>query len=269
MACYHCKSTKLVEDGGYLTCTSCGTVNKDGVLVADASWMECSADYRKTFCEDEYYETNCVKDKFVRELRNIVESLNLADYMMKLIEEVFTEYRKKHLRRGVHMKGMMAASVYLVCKAEKRLLPISVIGNLFNLSSTIINQCCINMEEALYYLPMFSLRKKINKSDNMLTRMVYEVHEIDDHWKVIKTCRKLIDKLSKHSVFKIQKPSKINVTIIYIACGILKLKIQKNVFQKCFNISALTMINHEKLIQDLLLNGSRPGASSPTSSRPR
>jgi transcription initiation factor TFIIIB Brf1 subunit/transcription initiation factor TFIIB len=264
MACYHCKSTNLIEDGGYLTCRSCGTVNQDGVLAVDVSWMECSADYRKTFCEEEH-ETNCVNNKFLIQLKDILEGLNLADYIVKMVQEVFTMYRQKHLRRGVHMKGMMAASVYLVCKAEKQLLPIPTICNLFDISTTIINQCCVDMEEALYYLPIF---KRVGKTDDILTRMVYEVHEIEDHWKVIKTCRKLIDKLSKHSLFRIQKPTKINVTIIFIACGVLKLGIQKNVFQKRFNISALTMINHEKLIQDLL-SGSRPGVSSPTSSRPR
>lgn len=268
MACYHCKSTNLIEDGGYVTCRSCGTVNQDGVFVVDASWMECSADYRKHYHEEEW-ETVQPKDKFLGELRNVVEQLSVPDYINKMIEEVFMEYRKKHLRRGVHMRGMMAASVYLVCKAEKHMLPISVVGNAFDVPSTVINQCCVDMVEALYYLPMF---KKQPKTDDVLSRMVYQVHEIDNHWEVIKTCRKLIDKLSTHSLFRIQKSSKINATLIYIACQVLKLGIQKSVFQKYFDVSPLTMINHEKLIQDLLTktpNNNRPGSSSPTSSHRR
>lgn len=83
--------------------------------------------------------------------------------------------------------------------------------------------------------------------------MIYKIEVlINNEWKVIKEARQIIEKLNTSIEFKNIKPSKINATIIYITCKILNIKIMKNDISKSLDVSIVTMVKHEKIIQEIL-----------------
>jgi transcription initiation factor TFIIIB Brf1 subunit/transcription initiation factor TFIIB len=221
-------------------------VAQEGDLVPDGSWYEHSADYCKAYYdnyEDEYPAPE-PKDRFIKNMTTICQQvLDLKEATIAGAVELFTTYRSQHLRRGDNMTGIMAACVYYACKS-KTPLPILVIANAFKVSTGRMNKCCVDIKD--------SIKIKTRETGDMLVRMVYELDDIDDKWTVVKTCRKLIDKLAQHPLYQSQRQSKIYATIIFIACKINKLGVSKGVIQKALNVTALTMINHEKMIQNLL-----------------
>ena len=83
--------------------------------------------------------------------------------------------------------------------------------------------------------------------------MVYKIDLLyNKEWEVIKKAKKIINKLNNNNEFKNLKPSKINATIIYIACKLLKIKIMKKNISNVLDVSVVTMVKHEKIIQGLL-----------------
>ena len=247
----------MIECDGYPTCRDCGEVQREGILVPGADWFEYSKDYMVKQCldEDRYPEMFAAKhaDKFVTELDKVGKyELNLASSTVEGAKEFFGDFRQHNLKRGDNMKGIMAASLYYGCKITKTPHPPEVIARAFYISTTKLNKCCTELLEGLVDKPYHAKLLRESACDDLLTKMVYLVDAIVDKWSVIKTARKLISKLEHHNAFRAVKPSKINATIIYIACTILKIDIPKHVFHHSLNVSALTMINHEKLIQGML-----------------
>jgi transcription initiation factor TFIIIB Brf1 subunit/transcription initiation factor TFIIB len=232
-------------------------------LVPGANWHEYSSDYNKFMYPEErdmsefYVEstkvTRVFHDKFTDELKHTAKRvLDITDSTIITAQELFRDFRATNLKRGSNMKGSMAACAYFACKLDKRPLPVLLFSNAFQISNTKMNKCCTELLEALSDKPYHSKLLKETCSEDLLTQMVYQVDDITDKWAVIKMARKIINKIHTHPSFKTQKPSKINVTIIFIACTMLGLNIPKHVYQNDLNVSALTMINHEKLIQGIL-----------------
>lgn len=269
MMCNECRGTRFQEDGSYIVCTGCGLVIDEGVFLPDPSCNEYSNDYwtKKYYQEQDNpcYKDDCMvirkycymlnkpECKFLKELASISQrKLNLEDNIVESARMLFTDFRSDNLKRGENMRGLMASSVYYACKMANAPRPATLIANAFGVCTSKLHKCCNELLDKLNDKPYHNKMLKVSCTEDLLVRMVYEVDDITDKWNVIKTCRKLIDKLRNCDVLRTQKPSKINATIIFIACSCLKLNIPKHVIQRDLNVSALTMINHEKLIQGLL-----------------
>lgn len=271
MMCNECHGTVFHEDGCYTVCDGCGLVVDQGIFVPDANWNEYSNDYwtKKYYQEvdNPCYKEDCMvvkkyhcminkpECKFLKELSNVsLRELNLDSNIVETARTLFTDFRSDNLKRGENMRGMMAGSAYYACKMASAPRPAILIANAFGVCTSKLHKCCNELLEKLNDKSYHDKMLKVSCTEDLLVRMVYQVDGIADKWNVIKTCRKLIDKLRHCDVFRTQKPSKINATIIFIACTCLKLNVPKHVIQHNLNVSALTMINHEKMIQGLLQN---------------
>ena len=99
-----------------------------------------------------------------------------------------------------------------------------------------------------------------SSEDDLLTRMVYRVPEsviaANHTWPVLKTARKLAAIVAPR--IPAVKPSKLNVTLIYIACktaiGTATADIAAELVKE-FDVSVATMKKHERLVQQILVGG--------------
>jgi transcription initiation factor TFIIIB Brf1 subunit/transcription initiation factor TFIIB len=272
LTCFDCKKNELIENSGDLVCRYCGTVNQRQILDYSPEWNNYNKDDNEdlsrvgytdvidTFINDKHLikynnkPVNIHEKKLFKICTNVLDLIENAIETSKMIfNDILSKYKELNIViRGDNITGLMAASVFYGCKIHDTHRPISLLLNVFKISTSKFNTGCSEILELLNDKIYHKQLIKQSSSNDLIVRMIYDIDNIVDKWLVIKHCRRIIDRIKDNSIFKNQKPSKINATIIYIACNILKLKVTKNEISKILNVSIVTMVKHEKVIQDIL-----------------
>lgn len=270
LRCYHCGKNELMETRKEQVCRYCGTVNQTQVIDHKPEWNyyddnedQNRVQYTDTIdtfinCKSLIKYQNKTVNNHEKKLLNICTNVldlieNATETSKQIFNDILTKYKECNIViRGDNITGLMAASVYYGCKIHETHRPIPLIINVFKISTSKFNNGCTEILELLNDKIYHKQLIKQSGPNDLIVRMVYNIDSIIDKWSVIKNCRKIIDRIKDNSNFKNQKPSKVNATIIYIVCNILKLKVTKQDISKTLNVSIVTMVKHEKIIQDIL-----------------
>jgi transcription initiation factor TFIIB len=276
--CFHCGKKALVEYGGDQTCRACGTVNQTHCIDDRAEWRtfgdEDDGDdpCRVGYANDYDDMSTLIGDKKLMRLQRMAAQhkpvsavdvelmdtchrvLDLPDNVVDIAKRVFRDVKEKMevAVRGDNLRGLMAAAVFFACRMGNTPRLISQITTAFGVPTNKFNGGCSDILELLTDKHYHKDLIKQSGPNDMLVKMVYSVDKITDKWPVIRRARKLIELVKDDHRFRVQKPSKINATLIYIACHTLKLKVTKQEISEDLGVSIVTMVKHEKVIQDIL-----------------
>lgn len=243
--CNDCNSDKVYEINGEILCTDCGLVLFGSV---------CQEDIIYNHNYDIYDSEIKVNTKIEFDLKNIcINHFQMSDNMFSSTLELFKDVKQDNIFKGEHLNGYLAGCIYYTYKFFNISKQKNDIICYFNLSLNKFNICCNEIIEILSNKPYFTKLLKETSPEDILVQMVYKIQSLHNkEWDVIKSSKKIINKLNKSNEFKNLKPSKINATIIYITCKLLKIKIMKKDISNVLDVSIVTMVKHEKIIQELL-----------------
>jgi transcription initiation factor TFIIIB Brf1 subunit/transcription initiation factor TFIIB len=251
LKCSDCNSNKIYEIKGEVLCNNCGLVLYDYVYQAEEIIYDNNYDIY-----DNIPILNEVKvsSKIEVDIKNIcMNHLKMTDELFNSTLELFKDVKQDNIFKGEHLNGYIAGCIYYTYKLFNISKQKNDIICYFNLSLNKFNVCCNEIMELLSKKPYFSRLLKETSPEDLLVQMVYKIDSLcNKEWDVIKGARRIINKLNKSIEFNNLKPSKINATIIYIVCKILKIKIMKKNISNALDVSIVTMVKHEKIIQELL-----------------
>lgn len=274
--CFHCGKKALVEYDGDQTCRACGTVNKSHCIDDRAEWRifgdeDAGEDpCRVGYPNDHDDMSTLIGDKKLMRLQRMIHKpvsaadvelrdvcqrmLDLSDNVVDTAKRVFHDVKEamEVAVRGDNLRGLMAAAVFFACRMNSSPRMIPQITGAFGVSTSKFNAGCSDILELLVDKHYHKDLIKQSGPNDMLVKMVYSVDKINDKWPVIRRARRLIERVKDDHRFRVQKPSKINATLIYIACHTLKLKVTKQDISEDLGVSIVTMVKHEKVIQDIL-----------------
>lgn len=250
LKCSLCDSLKIREIEGDMVCINCGLVIYNYIYKEDLI-HDSNIDYYNPVL---LYEEKKSFTKIDNELKNIcINHFNMTNELYNSTKELFKDIKKNKIIKGEHLNGYIAGSIYFTYKLFNISKQSNDIICYFKLSTSKFNICCNEIIDILSDKPYFSKLLKETFPEDLLVQMIYKIEVlIDNEWKVIKGARQIIEKLNTSIEFKNIKPSKINATIIYITCKMLKIKIMKNDISKSLDVSIVTMVKHEKIIQEIL-----------------
>jgi transcription initiation factor TFIIIB Brf1 subunit/transcription initiation factor TFIIB len=277
--CAECHSDRIVEcwSAGDIVCSNCGLVQYGGILddrcteygyqdvnfddnvgststIVDA--RDCKGfDVRKLL---KYQQQCCPKtdtgaNAFGRQLSKMgLDNTIVASSALKFFARAIDDIGSKHIKTVV-----MAVSLYYSCKLHKNATTLAEICDAFSVSEKRFWQHSTSVLESLKTLRNFKDIMVASSQEDILVRMIYSVPSIpqDSMWDVVKAARNVQARVAV-SYLQGLKPSKLNVTIIYIACCI---SLGANVISKAclangFGVSQTTMNKHENLIQSILIS---------------
>jgi transcription initiation factor TFIIIB Brf1 subunit/transcription initiation factor TFIIB len=275
--CEECRSDRIVEcwSAGDMVCSNCGLVQYGGILddrcteygyqdvnfddnvgststIVDA--RDCKGfDVRKLL----KYQNQCGRktdtgaNAFRQELSKMgLDNTIVAATAIDLFARAIQDIGNKHTKTVV-----MAVSLYYSCKLHKNATTLAEICDAFSVSEKRFWQHSTSVLESWKTLTNFKDIMVASSQEDILVRMIYSVPGIpQEHmWGVVKAARNLQTHVAG-SAMQALKPSKLNSTIIYIACSIaLGPKIiSKARLSQGFGVSMTTMNKHEKMIQSML-----------------
>lgn len=250
LKCSDCNSDKVYEIKGEMLCTNCGLVLYDYVYQDEILYDENYDIYDNIPILNEIK----VSTKITLDLKNIcINHFEMSDNLFNSTLELFKDVKQNNIFKGEHLNGYLAGCIYYTYKLFNISKQKNDIIRYFNISLNKFNICCNEIIEILANKPYFSKLLKETLAEDLLSQMVYKIDILyNKEWEVIKKAKKIINKLNNNNEFKNLKPSKINATIIYIACKLLKIKIMKKNISNILDVSIVTMVKHEKIIQELL-----------------
>jgi transcription initiation factor TFIIIB Brf1 subunit/transcription initiation factor TFIIB len=252
LKCSDCHSNKVYEIKGEVLCTNCGLVIYDSVY-QDEVIYDTNYD---VYDNIPIFNEIKVSTKIEIDLKNIcMNHFEMSDDLFNSTLELFKDVKQNNIFKGEHLNGYLAGCIYYTYKLFNISKQKNDIMCYFNIPLNKFNICCNEIIGILSNKPYFSRLLKETFAEDLLVQMVYKINSLcNKEWEVIKGARKIINKLNKNIEFKNLKPSKINATIIYIACKLLKIKIMKKEISNVLDVSIVTMVKHEKIIQGLLKN---------------
>lgn len=250
LKCSDCNSNKVYEIKGEVLCTNCGLVLYDYVYQDEVLYDDNYDIYDNIPIFNEIK----VSTKIVLDLKNIcMNHFEMSDNLFNSTLELFKDVKQNNIFKGEHLNGYLAGCIFYTYKLFNISKQKNDIIRYFNISLNKFNICCNEIIEIVANKPYFSKLVKETFAEDLLAQMVYKIDSLcNKEWEVIKKAKKIINKLNKINEFKNLKPSKINATIIYIACKLLKIKIMKKNISNVLDVSVVTMVKHEKIIQGLL-----------------
>lgn len=250
--CEVCGCDDLRYKRGCLVCKGCGVVAQRGEL-------DDKADY-KTFYDNEtrYDSSSSSKPPCARWAMNASMPKQktsdpsferIALWVLGIGEDQFAR-AQEIIENSKKNNAYMAASLCIACKEASMAQSNDVIIEAFETT---------NRE---FYNALDELEKKqdihhiaVNASD-VLVRMINKVDSIEENnkWCVVRTARKILERVGDKPRFKSQKPSKVNAAVIYISCCIQGLdgKVTRKKICEDLRVSLTTLKNHEGLLQELL-----------------
>ena len=250
LKCSGCNSNKVYEIKGEVLCTNCGLVLYDYVYQDEVLYDENYDIYDNIPIFNEVK----ISTKITLDLKNIcINHFEMSDNLFNSTLELFKDVKQNNIFKGEHLNGYLAGCIYYTYKLFNISKQKNDIIHYFNISLNKFNICCNEIIQILAHKPYFSKLLKETFAEDLLSQMVYKIDLLyNKEWEVIKKAKKIINKLNNNNEFKNLKPSKINATIIYIACKLLKIKIMKKNISNVLDVSIVTMVKHEKIIQELL-----------------
>lgn len=229
-SCKHCKSDRLVWDwaNGDVVCTSCGTINQEKFIDDNC--------YYRDYEDHDYKEQKTINksvDKCVSDI-NAMFFNGMIDDTSRISESIQNMCDKPKVS-----KADVVAGVY---SCEKGLTA---------------NELCTNMnvKSSKFWKSVKKDTVWENRLLDIIKRLVYGCCDIEtnDHYKVIKCARKIVDIIKPSPEVQNIKPNKLAISLIYVACTCEKICLDKKKFVKLFGMSVETLHRHEQIIQTILV----------------
>lgn len=242
LCCTDCGTDKLVWDwaNGDVVCTACG-------LVAEERFVDDRIGFNDHDCYAPLHES---VSKQVTKQTNLVNAalfngmLDGADDISKAIDDFCRQGEQDGgvKEREVSRKADIASGVYANTKgftAKELCTAMNVKPR--QLWKAVANHKVVNNTS--------------NRTHDMLKRTIYECVDIPQgrEWEVFKVARKFLeamqdDRVSLQSI----KPDKLVVSLMVIACGVVRLNIKKKELCRKYGLSLDTLNKHEALLQKAL-----------------
>jgi transcription initiation factor TFIIIB Brf1 subunit/transcription initiation factor TFIIB len=230
--CNHCQSDRLVWDwaNGDVVCTSCGTINQE-------RFIDDKCNYR------DYESHECKEPKVInKNLNKVVSDVNTIFYN-GMIDDTskITENIQSMCDNNTTAKVSKADIVASVYACEKGLTAKELCTNM-------------NVKSNKFWKSVKNDTVWENRLLDIIKRLVYGCDEFDtkNHWVIIKSARKIIDRIKSSPELQNLKPDRFAVSLIYVACNCEKLCQNKKKFVKLFGMSLETLLKHEHIIQTIL-----------------
>lgn len=229
---------------GMITCIGDGP-GAAALRRAQQYMIQCEKQYCKSSLS---HRPNFEKDMF----RIATNILNVSDNGVSIAKEIVAHTREKV--EACMNNAYQAAIVFFACKVNNSHLHMNQVVNAFDTTVKKFHHACAAIQLALIGHPFYKDIVKTPASNDMLKQMVYAVDAIEgkDKWCVIRTSRRLLEIVGNMTEYKGQRPSKINATVIFIACCVNKLNTKKQDISQALDVSLVTMTKHEQLLQKLL-----------------
>jgi len=240
--CSDCGSDQLIIHAreGDLVCSECGLVNQSRMMIDDMS------------CVDHVCELAEDKSKDIVFLQERIEfffGYEACEDIKLCASELFSKAHEKLTTLKSKMKrAIMASSVYMACTMYKRGIDPNNIFTFFDVplwfNYSMISEC--------WNIPQVQATN--GSSDDMIARLVTRHSSIpqekrNEVVRIAKELRSKTECVMKGSL----KSSKVSVCYIYIACKLVTgCKVSKKSIHECYGVSPITLMKHEKLIQELL-----------------
>jgi transcription initiation factor TFIIIB Brf1 subunit/transcription initiation factor TFIIB len=280
LSCEECRSDRIVEcwSAGDMVCSDCGLVQYGGILddrsvdygYQDVHYFDDNVGSTSTIVDARdckgfdvrkllKYQHQCGRktdtgtNTLGRELSKMgLDNTIVATTAIDLFTRAIQDIGSKHIKTVV-----MAVSLYYSCKLHRYATTLAEICDAFSVSEKRFWQHTTSVLESWKTQPNFKDIMVASSKEDILTRMVYSVPGIPQEkiWNIVKVARNVQARVAGSSLQGL-KPSKLNVTIIYIACCI---SLGANVISKArlangFNVSITTINKHETLIQSILIS---------------
>lgn len=278
--CAECRSDRIVEcwSAGDMVCSDCGLVQYGGILddrsmdygYQDVHYFNENVGSTSTIVDARHckgfdvrkllkyqnqcgYKTDTGANAFGRQLSKMgLDNTIVASSALNFFTRAIDDIGSKHIKVVV-----MAISLYYSCKLHKNATTLAEICDAFSVSEKRFWQHSTSVLESWKTLPNFKEIMVASSQEDILVRMIYSVPGIpqEEIWNVVKVAHNVQARVAGSSLQTL-KASKLNATIIYIACCMILGQgiISKACLSKGFNVSITTMNKHENLIQSILMS---------------
>ena len=249
--CPDCHSFNFVTDysEGDVICTGCGLVQEACISVDESFYNPnalASAAPVGPHLEKQVSHVN--NDK----LRFITSRLNLSDAMEKEASAIFDNIREKYSFRGQPLNCALVGSIYIACNiqhstgvsrdAKELCSAMSIDFHAFSKTLKVIYELMPDLHRKM---------KHINESDT-LTRQIQSIPSIPDcrAFDVAKETKRL-DEIRKSKMLLLgSPPNVVNAVLIFVACGVLGIRIHKTSYIDHIKISRATLDKYVKLLNN-------------------
>jgi len=232
MICTDCKSDLFVWDwaNGDVVCTRCGLVAQERIIEDKVGFKD----------RDDYYPLDDVPvSKRVMTQTNILNA-TLFNGMLegdKDMAQAINEFCQK--------------SPEVTQKADV------VTGMFANTKGIPAKDLCFAMNLKPKQLWKATVKHDIintNRSLDMLKRIIYECGDIPmgREWEVLKVARKFLEVLETTPAIQNVKPDRLVVSLMIVACDVLKLGLKRSKVCHKYKLSMDTLYRHETMLQEAL-----------------
>lgn len=234
LSCRDCKSDRLVWDwaNGDVVCTSCGLVAQERFI-----------DERVSFKDIGTYTP--METPVTKQILKKVEAVNanLFNGMLEGTTDVaktIDEFCQRSLCEGdVVSKADIASGVYANTKGFSA------------------KELCDALDVKPKQLWKAVVKHKVintNRTSSVLKRTIYECGDIQSGkaWEVFKVAKKFLEALENNVLIQTIKSDKLVVSLMIIACEVVKLDIKRKKLCREYGLSLDTLNRHEALLQEAM-----------------
>lgn len=229
LSCTDCKSDKLVWDwaAGDVVCTSCGLVVQERFIDDRVSFKDYG----------DYSPLETPVNKKILKGIDVVNA-NLFNGMLEETVDV-SKVIDDFCEGDVLSKADIASGVYANTKGFSA------------------NDLCVAMNVKPKQLWKAVVKHKAinnNRTGDVLKRTIYECEDIPSgqEWDVFKVAKRFLEEFETNALIQNIKSDKLVVSLMVIACEVVKLNIRRKDLCRKYGVSLDTLNKHEALLQEAL-----------------
>lgn len=255
--CDECCSVQFVWDrDGDVVCTSCGLVKIERYIDDSSEWRSYNVD---DMCRAEILvQCSSQETRQRKEIEDILQPFS-DDRLKDIGKELYdiAHGKCKHRNTMYHKRVIMAVCIYYASHYLQRGMIAENVVTLLDVdvkdfwgSSTDITRAWMPLK---YYKELINAVAAASPFHRMVHMMVtHGLVEESNTWEVIKATYVFAGRIKDNHLIGNTKQSKLNVTIVYIACLACNVRVSLGPLCKLFNTSPHTVKKHEAMIQKIL-----------------
>lgn len=289
--CEDCGGSRFTDFQGDYTCTSCGLVVMERMMTDDKEWRNFSEEYGcthdKSRVGEPVEETNTLTTLIgnsyntLAHFNNIAQDVNrqreenlkdvlmyisnvtsVPDSVIDFAKSMVNEYYKKskYTFKGDTRRLLFAsAAVYFSTKSVTGASRSSYeICSALQLCPKMFHKVCTQMSDILRgtQFEAFMVHGEVDVVDTLM-RMIRSIPDIPENavYEVRKKVLQLYERIRSNLTIMTYATEKLNATLIYMVCMILKLGVKMKTVSAYCNTSLTTIINIETEVKKLLTIG--------------
>jgi hypothetical protein len=232
MICTDCKSDKFVWDwaNGDVVCTGCGLVVQERIMDEKVGFKD----------RDDYYPLDEMPvSKRVMTQTNVLNA-TLFNGMLESAKD-------------------MAQTIDAFCqKSPEATHKADVVTGMYtNTKGISAKDLCLAMKLKPKQLWKGAVKHDVinnNRSLDLLKRTIYECDDVPvgREWEVLKIARKFLEALDTTPAIQNIKPDRLVVSLMIVACEVLKLGLKRTKVCHKYKLSKDTLCRHETMLQEAL-----------------